>query len=82
MRGFDGMRKNATREMNNLQCVIEDMLSHGDNLYDEDVQKLKEQYNRAAQSVDIMNCLYDDNIEGDVNNLSHLVIFRFEEDDE
>jgi hypothetical protein len=36
------------------------------------------QFNESAMFVDSFNCLFDDNVEGDLTNLSHLNIVRLE----
>ena len=77
---FDGMRKNATRSMNFLGDILHEMLKrYSDNIAKDDIQELLERYNSAAQAVDVMNCLYDDSVADDVNDLSHLSILRFDD---
>lgn len=77
---FDGMRKNATRQMNFLGDILHEMLKrYSDDIAKRDMQELIETYNSAAQAVDVMNCLYDDSVEDDVNNLSHLSILRLDD---
>lgn len=77
---FDGMRKNATRQMNLLGGILHEMLQrYSDDIAKSDMQELIERYNSAAQAVDVMNCLYDDSVADDVNDLSHLSILRFED---
>lgn len=78
---FDGLRKNATRSMNNLHSEIENILKNVDcyqfdKSYKEDLIK---SFNEAAMFVDTFNCLYDDDIDGDFNNLSDLSINRIDE---
>lgn len=69
---FDGMRRNATNGMNNLHDVLSEVLKLDsyDGICDDLKERLIETYNNAAQSVDVMNCLYDPNVEGDMNDLS------------
>lgn len=76
---FDGMRKKATVDMNNLFTILDRVIVHFD-IDDWENGLLKERYNAAAQSVDMMNCLHDNSVEDDMNDLSHLSINRFEED--
>lgn len=77
---FDGMRKNATRQMNFLGDILQEMLErYSDDIAKSDMQELIERYNSAAQAVDLMNCLYDDSVADDMNNLSHLSIFRLDD---
>lgn len=70
---FDGMRKNATSRMNDVayefQQLVE-MAKDGKYFDLKDFDELVESFNNAAGSVDIFNCLYDDNIENDMNDLS------------
>lgn len=73
---FDGMRKNATSSMNVLGSEIKELLEIAkDGRYFEldDFEELINSFNNSASSVDIFNCLYDDNIEGDMNDLSELI---------
>lgn len=77
---FDGMRRNATSSMNRLHTVIDDILATTDE-YDISATKreeLTESFNDAAMFVDSFNCLYDDNVEDDMTNLSDLEIKRLE----
>lgn len=72
---FDGMRRNATANMNTLGKVIEEEILSMDE-YDmplELKEKLIEAFNNAAQSVDVMNCLYDPSQEEDMNDLSDIL---------
>jgi len=59
---FDGMRKNATSEMNSLREIIETII-HEDTYQkiDEDLkEELINRFNNSASSVDMFNCLSDD----------------------
>ncbi len=77
---FDGMRKNATKEMNRFGNVLHYVLeTYGGEIAKSDMQKLIQRFNDAAQAVDVMNCLYDDSAEDDVNDLSYLSIIRIDE---
>ena len=78
---FDGMRTSATRAMNRLFDVIEDVLENED-ISEDNKAQIIEKFNFAAQTVDIMNCLYDDSVEDDMNDLSHLSIERFDDDED
>lgn len=49
---------------------------------DIDIQEVKDKYDNVAQAIDVMNCLYDDSVEDDINDLSHLSINRFESEEE
>lgn len=67
---FDGMRRNATARMNTLQKQIQLLLDDKySNVDDDQKEALIEAYNDAAAAVDIMNCLYDDDVEDDINDL-------------
>ncbi len=69
---FDGMRRNATANMNELGRVLKEQILIMNNYYidDELKQKIIEAFNTAAESVDVMNCLYDPNAQDDMNDLS------------
>lgn len=81
---FDGLRTNATRSMNVLHDEVKKIL-HVDS-YDDisDIQKsdLIKSFNEAAMFVDTFNCLYDDDVEDDMNNMENLSIDRLIELDE
>ena len=79
---FNGMRKAATSDMNRLHSVLDELLSkHSDTLFSDEREAIIEVYNQVAQSVDMFNCLYDDNVEGDMDDLSDLNINRLVSDD-
>lgn len=70
---FDGMRRNATRRMNDLGYEIKqlvEMAEDGKYFELEDFENLIESFNNSAGAVDVFNCLYDNNIEDDINDLS------------
>lgn len=70
---FDGMRRNATANMNELHTVLKELIDCGW-VRDEFIEvKIIEAFNDAAQSVDVMNCLYDPNVEDDMNDLSDVL---------
>lgn len=72
---FDGMRRIATSNMNKLGKFLEEEILIMDNYYidDEIKEKLVKAFNDAAQSVDVMNCLYDDAVVDDMNDLSEVL---------
>ena len=72
---FDGMRRNATANMNELGKFLEEEILIMDNydIDDEIKEKLVKAFNDAAQSVDVMNCLYDDAVVDDMNDLSEVL---------
>ena len=72
---FDGMRRNATANMNKLGKFLEEEILIMDNydIDDEIKEKLVKAFNDAAQSVDVMNCLYDDAVVDDMNDLSEVL---------
>ena len=73
---FDGMRKRATLNMNRLANEIERltrMAQDGKYFEVDDFEELIRVFNDSASSVDIMNCLYDDNVEDDMTDLSNLL---------
>lgn len=78
---FNGLRKNATYAMNQLWDILNIVLDE-DTHQDIDVDLKKEiikKFNDAAMLVDTFNCLYDDRVEGDMDNLSDLSISRLED---
>ena len=72
---FDGMRKRATANMNELHEVLKDVieLATWESVSDDLKERIVEAFNDSAQSVDIMNCLYDDNVENDMSDLSEVL---------
>ena len=75
---FDGLRKNATRSMNILHTTLSKIIDESD-LEERYKKDLIKEFNDAAMFVDCMNCLYDDNVDGDMNDLSGLSISRLED---
>ena len=75
---FDGLRRNATNSMNTLHTTLQKIINEYD-MYEKDREDLIKEFNEAAMFVDSMNCLYDDNVDGDINNLSDLSILRLED---
>lgn len=78
---FDGMRRSATRSMDELCSVLREVIalkSYED--VDEDMkQRIIEAFNDSAMRVDFFNCLFDDSVDGDMNNLSDLCVDRLDE---
>lgn len=73
---FDGMRKNATSRMNDVSYEIQQLIKKAEDgaYFDlEDFEELAESFNNAAGSVDVFNCLYDENIDNDMNDLSDCI---------
>ena len=65
---IDGLRKQATHSVNRLALSIRDALEEID---DECIlEELIENFNQVASNVGIFNCLYDNDCEGDFNDLS------------
>lgn len=75
---FDGLRKNATRSMNDLHITLNKIITEYD-MYERDRENLIKEFNEAAMFVDCMNCLFDDNVEGNMTDLSDLSISRLED---
>lgn len=75
----DGLRKNATYSMNRLYDRLKEIIESG-NLDDNQKKELISKWNESARYVSTFNCLYDDSIEDDMNNLSDLDIDTFEEE--
>ena len=78
---FDGLRRNTTNAMNRLYDVLNTVLDEDTHQkIDTDLkEEIIKKFNQAAMFVDTFNCLYDDSVEGDMNNLSHLSISRLED---
>ncbi len=78
---FDGLRTNATRSMNRLHDTIEEIVKAGDyhTLSIDEKNELIEKFNESAMLVDSFNCLYDDDVEGDLNNMEELSVDRLDE---
>lgn len=74
---FDGMRTNATHSMNRLHDTIKEIIDN-DDLFDNEKRELIDNFNNAAMAVDIFNCLYDDDVDGDMNNMEELSIERLD----
>lgn len=72
---FDGMRRSATANMNELCNVLKEVieLPSWDSISEDLKQRIIESFNNSAQSVDIMNCLYDPNCDDDMNDLSDVL---------
>ena len=73
---FDGMRRNATSRMNDLGQEIKELLEmakDGKYFELEDFEDLVNSFNNSAGAVDVLNCLYDDSIEDDMNDLSDVL---------
>lgn len=73
---FDGMRRNATARMNDLGYEIKELLEmakDGKYFELEDFEDLVNSFNSSAGAVDVLNCLYDDSIEDDMNDLSDVL---------
>ena len=75
---FDGLRTNATRSMNRLYDAIKDVIDNEDISIDNKID-LIDTFNESAMFVDTFNCLYDDTVEDDMNNMKNLSIDRLEE---
>lgn len=74
---FDNMRKQATRNMNNLFKEIK-AISEMDNweLEDYDFNELKRLFNEAGLSVDMLNCLQDEKEPKQYHSLD-IEVYRF-----
>ena len=73
---FDGIRKVATENVNSLHDVIVAIVDNG-NLFDNEIEDIIEAYNNAANSIEFMNMMYDDETDDDMNDLSdELTVFK------
>ena len=81
---FNGMRRNATASMNELASAIKEAieLKSYEEVDDDLKKKLISCFNDSAMRVDFFNCLYDDNVVGDMDDLSDLSVDRLEEFEE
>ena len=81
---FNGMRINATNSMNELACAIKEVIElKSYEEVDNDLKKrLTDCFNDSAMRIDFFNCLYDDSVNGDMDNLSDLSVDRLEEFEE
>jgi len=82
---FNGMRCNATRSMNRLKNVLAEVvaLDSYDSVDESLKKRIKSAFDEAAQNVDVMNCLFDDEVVGDMDDLSDkLNVNRFYEDED
>ena len=81
---FNGMRKNATDSINELADVIKEViqLKSYEGVDDDLKKKLISCFNDSAMHVDFFNCLYNDNVDGDMDDLSDLSVDRLEEFEE
>ena len=73
---FDGLRKNATRSMIELKGVLEQVLQleSYEEVDDNMKKEIAESFNDAKMFVSTFNCLHDDNVDGDFNDLSDMDI--------
>jgi len=77
---FDGIRKNTTANINELCEVLKEAL---DEINDDDLkERLRVAFNNTAQSIDFINCIQDDDVEDDINDLSEILsVQKLEEQD-
>ena len=73
---FDGMRRNATRDMNTLYRAVKEVAEIFCGEYE--MKRLIDAFNEAALSVDVFNCL-EDNENGEFKALD-IEIERFEDE--
>lgn len=81
---FNGMRRNATDSMNELAGAIKEVieLKSYEEVDNDLKKKLIDCFNDSAMRVDFFNCLYDDSVDGDMDDLSDLSVDRLEEFEE
>ena len=75
---FDGMRRNATHNVNNLQRIIIEMMARYD-MYETDEENLITAFDKVANSMSDFNMLHDDKEKNDMNDLSRLNVKRLGE---
>lgn len=73
---IDGLRKNASRSMEELYSIINEIVADED-INEQQIEELKEKFNEASRYVSTFNCIYHPDIK-DFNDLSALDISRFE----
>lgn len=64
---FDGLRQNLMSDVKELKETIQELES---TLTGFEFECLSEKFDLVAQGANILMCIYDDNVEGDCNNLS------------
>lgn len=74
---FDGMRITATASMNALHETIFEIIED-DDICSGIKEDLIKRFNDAAMDVNFFNCLYDNEVEDDFNEMDDLSIKRFE----
>ena len=81
---FNGLRKNTTNSMTSLCRAIDCMLR--DDRYNDISYEHKEEvvrkFNEAARMVTTFNCLYDDSVKDDFDNMSDVDCEYLEEIDD
>jgi len=77
---MDGLRRNLTREFAELTEMIESISkdNRNDNVYrlGERLNDLAEQHDQVSQNIGILNCVYDDEMEG-FTDQSEILNVRF-----
>ena len=68
---MDGLRRNTTRSVNDLHRVLEDIINSGDLDCDQQEEVING-FNEVSRFIGTLNCVYDPNIEDDMNDLSDL----------
>lgn len=76
---INGIRKNATRSMVILYDSIDSLLEN-ENISKESRLDLCEKFDEAARAVTMINCIYDNSVDGDFDDLSHIDCNYFDED--
>ena len=72
---FDNIRRKTTNEFNNLGDYIENhMNEYG--YYTEKAEKVVAAYNNLRNMIIALNCLHDDEVADDVNDLADLNVKR------
>jgi len=69
---FDNMRRRTTRDFNKLGNVLDNFLEQYDwEILSEDKEEIITSYNELRSAIASLNCLYDDAIDGDMDDLSN-----------
>lgn len=78
---IDGLRLNMTSDVAKLKSTIEHLLADvGDYADSSAKQELMDAFDQVAQDSNILNCVFDDNVAGDFNDLSDNRVNYFSEE--
>ena len=74
---FDNIRKKTTKEFNELGKGLDKLLEQYDwEVLDKDMQEIVAKYNNLREMIITLNCLHDDEVADDINDLANLHVMR------